>query len=84
MTEVKFDQVLKRLEKIVEEMEGGELPLEDSLKKYEQGIKLARVCIDKLEETEKKIEILQRSTEGILTSRPFARRETTAGEEKRS
>jgi len=75
MTEIKFDQALKRLEKIVEDMEGGELPLEDSLKKYEEGIKLARICLEKLDQAEKKIEVLQRSTEGVLNPRPFPRDE---------
>jgi exodeoxyribonuclease VII small subunit len=73
MAELKFDQALKNLEKIVEEMEAGELSLEDSFKKYEQGIKLAQVCLERLGRVEKKIELLQRSPEGKLITRPFSK-----------
>jgi len=58
MKEMKFKDALAKLEKLVEELEGQELSLEDSLKKFEEGISLVRFCSKKLEETEKKIEIL--------------------------
>ena len=53
-----FEDSLKRLETIVEQMEKGELSLEDCMKHFEEGTKLANFCTAKLEETEKKIEIL--------------------------
>ncbi len=77
MSEIKFDQALARLEKIVEEMEGEEMPLEASLKKYEEGVKLARLCLEKLEKAEKRIEILQRSADGSLSAEPFKRKKKT-------
>lgn len=71
MNEPKFEEALKRLEKIVAEMEGGELSLDESLKKYEEGVKLSRLCMKKLEEAEKKIEILQKGLDGKITKKPF-------------
>jgi len=71
MAELKFEQALGKLEKIVEDMESGELLLEDSLKKYEEGMKLSRFCSKKLKEAEKKIEILIKDNEGNLSSEPF-------------
>ena len=44
MEEVKFEKALERLEKIVEELESGNIPLEEALKKYEEGVKLCRIC----------------------------------------
>ena len=72
MAELKFDQALARLEKIVQEMEDQELPLEQGLKKYEEGIKLSRFCLAKLSAAEKKIEILRRTLEGNLVPEPFS------------
>jgi exodeoxyribonuclease VII small subunit len=54
-----FEEALLRLEGIVKELERGELSLESSLGRYEQGIRLARFCSSKLEEAEKRIELLQ-------------------------
>ena len=72
MAELKFDQALARLEKIVREMEDQDLPLEQGLKKYEEGIKLSRFCLTRLSEAEKKIEILRRTLEGDLVPEPFS------------
>ena len=69
--EIKFEKALERLEKIVEELEAGNIGLEDALKKYEEGVKLSRICQKKLSQAEKKIEILTRSTEGTLQKEPF-------------
>ncbi|MDK3160249.1 exodeoxyribonuclease VII small subunit [Kamptonema cortianum] len=55
---MKFEEALVSLEKIVEEMESAELPLEEVLQKYEKGIELTRFCTDKLAEAEEKIEFL--------------------------
>jgi exodeoxyribonuclease VII small subunit len=71
MSEPKFEDALKKLEKIVQEMEGAELSLDDSLKKYEEGIKLSRLCLNKLEETQKKIEILQKGADGKSAKKKF-------------
>lgn len=66
-----FEQAIQRLEKIVADMEGAELPLEDVLKKYEEGTRLVRFCNQKLEEAEKKIEVLTRKTDGTVALEPF-------------
>ena len=66
-----FEQAVQRLEKIVADMEGAELPLEDVLKKYEEGTRLVRFCNQKLEEAEKKIEVLTRKTDGSVALEPF-------------
>jgi exodeoxyribonuclease VII small subunit len=50
-----FEQAIERLERIVADMEAAELPLEDVLKKYEEGTRLVRFCSQKLEEAEKKL-----------------------------
>ncbi len=59
-----FEDALARLEGIVKDLEKGELSLEGSLARYEQGIRLARFCSEKLEEAEKRIEVLQVSESG--------------------
>ena len=69
--EPSFEQAIQRLEKIVAEMEGAELPLEDILKKYEEGSRLVRFCSQKLEEAEKKIELLTKKSDGSVSLKPF-------------
>ena len=59
-----FEDALQKLEGIVKELEGGELSLESSLARYEQGVRLARFCNSKLEEAEKRVEMLQTNDEG--------------------
>jgi exodeoxyribonuclease VII small subunit len=66
-----FEQAIARLEKIVADMEGAELPLEDVLKKYEEGSRLVRFCSQKLEEAEKKIELLTKKADGRVELKPF-------------
>ena len=59
-----FEQALQQLEQIVQKLEKGELPLEESLKLYEDGIRLSRLCHAKLEEAEGKIEVLLKDARG--------------------
>lgn len=54
-----FEEALSRLETIVKDLERGDLTLESSLTRYEEGVRLARFCAGKLEEAEKRIEVLQ-------------------------
>ena len=61
-----FEAALKQLEEIVQRLERGELPLEESLKLYEDGIRLSRLCHAKLEEAEGKIELLMKDAKGDL------------------
>ena len=76
MAEMKFEKAMERLEKIVEELEEGGLPLEESLKKFEEGIQLSRFCSRKLKEAEKKIEMLTKTAEGELDVKPFDKGQT--------
>ena len=57
-----FEQSLEALEKIVEEMEKGEMSLEDALKSFEDGIKLTSACQQSLKEAEQKVEILMKKS----------------------
>lgn len=61
-----FEAALKQLEEIVQKLEKGELPLEESLVLYEKGIGLSRLCHGKLEEAEGRIEVLMKSASGEL------------------
>lgn len=60
--ELKFEDHLKRLEQIVEQLEAKEAPLEQSLALFEEGVKLARACQTTLEDAKKKVELLVKET----------------------
>jgi len=66
---IDFEKALKELEEIAVALEDGELSLDDSLKKFERGISLARYCRQRLEDAERKIEILQRGEDDVVRSR---------------
>jgi exodeoxyribonuclease VII small subunit len=59
-----FEEALKQLEEIVQRLEKGELALEESLRLYEQGIRLSRLCHARLEEAEGRIEVLLKDARG--------------------
>ena len=71
MAEVTFEKALEKLEKIVSELEDGNISLEDALSRYEEGIKLSRQCQEKLAHAEKKIEVLSKTAKGELIRKPF-------------
>ena len=71
MAEPKFEKDLEKLENIVEALEEGGLSLDASLKKFEEGIQLAKRCEKALSSAEKKIEKLTRSTSGDLKTSPL-------------
>jgi exodeoxyribonuclease VII small subunit len=75
MAEKKFEATLARLEEIVRSLESGELGLEQSLKLFEEGVKLARVCNARLEEAERKVEVLLKDKNGKMTAKPFEEEE---------
>lgn len=66
-----FEQSMKQLERIVQELEGGDLPLETAIKKFEEGMKLTKFCSEKLDETEKKVSILLKNAEDRIAEKPF-------------
>jgi exodeoxyribonuclease VII small subunit len=75
MAEKKFEAALARLEEIVSQLEQGELPLEQSLRLFEEGVKLARLCTVRLEEAERKVEQLLKDKAGRLVKAPFEEEE---------
>jgi len=75
MAEKKFETALARLEEIVSQLEQGDLPLEQSLKLFEEGVKLARLCTVRLEEAERKVEQLLKDKAGKLMKAPFEEEE---------
>ena len=66
MAKDKFEESLARLEDIVRKMEAGDMTLEESLKAFEEGIKLARLCSRKLDEAERRVEILLKQEEELV------------------
>ncbi len=75
MAEKKFEAALARLEEIVQELEKGDIPLDQSLKLFEEGIKLSRVCNKRLEEAERRVEILLKDKNGTIKAEPFEEEE---------
>jgi len=75
----KFEAALEELEQVVEQLESGDLSLEDSLAAFEKGVGLVKLCNQKLTEVEKKVELLVKDKEGKLQLKPF---ETGAEEDE--
>lgn len=69
--EKSFESSLNDLERIVEQLEAGDLSLEDSLKLFEQGIKLSRDCQKRLDEAERRVEVLLKNSDGIYKTENF-------------
>jgi exodeoxyribonuclease VII small subunit len=70
MAKQSFEESLEKLEQITSEMEHGDLSLEASLKKFDEGIRLADFCTKKLDEAQKRIDILI-NKDGVLSTEPF-------------
>lgn len=71
MATEKFETALKKLEEIVRRLEGGSLSLEDSLKAFEEGVKYASFCSKKLDEAERRVEVLLKRKDGSFDRQPF-------------
>jgi exodeoxyribonuclease VII small subunit len=67
-----FEESLKKLETIVEQLEKGDLPLEQSLKLFEQGVDLSSVCKKELDEAEGKVQTLIKQRDGSFKTEPFS------------
>jgi len=67
-----FEESLKKLEGIVAQLERGDLPLEDSIRIFEEGVRLSADCKKQLEEAEGKVEILVKKRDGSMSKEPFA------------
>jgi exodeoxyribonuclease VII small subunit len=76
--EKSFEESLTTLEEIVAKLEVGDLPLEESLALFEEGIRLSRTCRERITSAERRIEILMRDTNGSLVARDIP--ETTGQE----
>jgi exodeoxyribonuclease VII small subunit len=66
-----FETALQRLEEIVKKLDSGDLPLASLLEVYEEGVTLSRFCQAKLEEAERKVEILNKKADGTLERSAF-------------
>jgi exodeoxyribonuclease VII small subunit len=69
---IKFEQAMARLETIVGELEKGDLPLDESLKIFEEGIRLSKTCLKMLEDAERKVEILVQEKDGRRRLQAFS------------
>ena len=63
-TKPTFESALKRLETIVNALEGGEVPLDEALALYEEGLELSKVCSERLKETELRLQKLSKTVDG--------------------
>jgi exodeoxyribonuclease VII small subunit len=66
-----FEESLKKLDEIVGALEGGNLPLEDSIKLFEEGVQLSAVCKQELETAEGKVQMLIKQRDGSMKAEPF-------------
>ena len=69
--ELNFEEAMARLEQIVRALEGGNVPLDESLTLYEEGVKLVKLCSNRLENAEKRIKILVDGGNGTLIEQDF-------------
>jgi exodeoxyribonuclease VII small subunit len=67
-----FESALKSLEDIVAQLEAGDLTLDRALELFEEGIRISHFCSSKLDEAERKVEILTKATDGTMNEIPFA------------
>ena len=73
MAKKTFETAMKQLEQIVQDLETGDMPLEKAIKKFEEGIQISKYCSEKLDESEKRITLLMRDSDGEKVSEiPFA------------
>lgn len=70
-----FEENLKKLEKIVDDLHSEKLPLEKSIEKFEEGVKLGDLCVKALDVMKKKIEVVSKTKDGKLKIKPFEKEE---------
>lgn len=71
MGEPTFEEALSQLESLVSRLEGGDLPLEEALRAFEEGVRLTRLCTERLEDAERRVHLLMRTPEGGEQEVPF-------------
>ncbi len=69
--DIGFEQAMEELERIVSKLEGGDVPLEEAIELFQEGMRLSRMCTQKLDSVERKIEMLLEE-DGQLVKKPFA------------
>ena len=79
--EMPFEEALKNLETIVEQMESGDLPLETLLQRFEEGSRMIKLCHARLEQAELKIQKLEKSSEGKISVKPLEKGASTLANE---
>ena len=72
--EIPFETALKKLESIVGNLETGDLSLDDALKQYEEGVRMADICSKRLTEAEKKVEVLMKTDAGRFKTAPLKKK----------
>jgi len=70
--DIPFEEYLRKLENIVQRLEEGELTLDESVKTYEEGMSISKICLEKLNKTKKKIEQLVIEGEEKYSTKPFS------------
>lgn len=69
--EEQFEEAIKRLQLIVEKMEKGDLPLEEAMESFSEGMRLVQYCQQKLEQAENRVQMLLKDQQGTLSAVPF-------------
>ena len=82
--DVSFEEALNELEQIAEKLERGQLTLEDSIKAYERGMDLIKICTERLKEAEGKIEFLAKSPDGKIVKENAIREPKEKEKDKKS
>jgi exodeoxyribonuclease VII small subunit len=80
MSEPTFEEALGQLESLVARLEGGDLPLEEALRTFEEGVRLARLCAARLEDAEQRVRLLTQAPDGTEAEIPFAPRHEGAAD----
>lgn len=75
MAREKFEEALRKLEDILRKMEAGDMTLEESLKAFEEGMRLSRLCAERLDDAERRVDVLLKE-DGKLTVKSFAGEES--------
>lgn len=77
--ELTFEAALQRLEAVLDSLEHGDLPLEEAMRAFEEGVRLVRTCHQKLDEVEKRVDLLLKDEAGRFFTRPFPEDEGESG-----
>jgi exodeoxyribonuclease VII small subunit len=78
LSKERFEDTFKKLETIVNRLETGDLPLEDSMKLFEEGMRLSKICSQRLAEVQKKVEVLLKGEDGNYKTESFSLEESDA------